>query len=154
VEPLPYDDFLADLFHRARTVDAIIAESAKKPFGRVLRAAKQAQRSSIIIDSYVDRLQSAKRCAKGDSAWVPATSVYAWHDKDLDLFNVIVNSEPGCIAIDDSGNLYLTAELALVAMTQERDHLQRKHNELKVIAAALAAMLLLLVVRCSLASAA
>ena len=114
MEPVPYTDFLANQFHRARMIEDLIAEGKNKEFARILLAGKMAGQSGILLDSFVHRLDEAKRIGRNESGWVSVHSLFETRARDKSAFRWIVQLEPGDLAIDEHGNLYFSLLLAPV----------------------------------------
>ncbi|MBN8510503.1 MAG: hypothetical protein J0L57_18070 [Burkholderiales bacterium] len=147
MEPVPYDDFLVELFDRARTVDAIIANAATREFARVLKAAKDAGTSSTLLDSYVGRVREAKRIARSEEPWVSAFQLFETRDRDKDVFHWVLRAEPGDVAIDEQGALYLSPTLANSALYTDRHNLRLRSKNQRTIIVVLVGIMVLLALR-------
>lgn len=147
MEPVPYDSFLADIFDRARTVDAIIAEANTKEFARVLKAGNAAGTSSIFLDSYVLRIREAKRIVRGEKPWVSAFQLFESRSRDIDAFRWVVQAEPGDVAVDEVGGLYLSPTLANSVLYTDRQNLRSRSKDQRTIILVLTGVLILLALR-------
>lgn len=147
MDPVRYDDFVVELFDRARTVEAIIAEANTKEFARVLKAGNAAGTSSILLDSYVLRIREAKRIVRGEKPWVSVFELFESRSRDIDAFRWVVQAETGDVAVDEVGGLYLSPELANRALYTDRQNLRSRNEDQRTVILVLSGVLILLALR-------
>lgn len=124
------DPVEANLVENLHRCDWIIENESTKEYGRIFAAAKKQHFGSILEDTFLHRLDEAKRIQRAEDGWIAISTLLVPVQQDLDIFKWIIGLDDSEIAIDDGGRFYVTTDCAINILRSDRDILKGRISKI------------------------